>query len=159
MSDGEPRDGANVEFAPPLVPVIALGVGLILQHLVWTLAVPLVGFTQYAAGGLLLVAGLGLMMGAFGQFQRTGQDPKPWLSTPEVIAVGVYKWTRNPMYLSMGLLQAGVGVLISNGWVVVLVAATWAAIYKIAIQHEEAYLERKFGTSYLAYKESVRRWL
>ncbi|MEO1915543.1 MAG: isoprenylcysteine carboxylmethyltransferase family protein, partial [Myxococcales bacterium] len=83
----------------------------------------------------------------------------PWLSTPEVIAVGVYKWTRNPMYLSMGLLQAGVGVLISNGWVVVLVAATWAAIYKIAIQHEEAYLEQKFGTSYLAYKESVRRWL
>jgi hypothetical protein len=102
MSDGEPRDGANVEFAPPLVPVIALGVGLILQHLVWTLAVPLAGYTQYAAGGLLIVAGLGLMM---------------------------------------------------------VVAATWAAIYKVAIQHEEAYLEQKFGTSYLAYKDSVRRWL
>ncbi len=62
MSDGEPRDGANVEFAPPLVPVIALGVGLILQHLVWTLSVPLAGYTKYSAGGLLIVAGRGLLM-------------------------------------------------------------------------------------------------
>ena len=40
-----------------------------------------------------------------------------------------------------------------------VVAATWAANYKVAIQHEEAYLEQKFGTSYLAYKDSVRHWL
>ena len=63
------------------------------------------------------------------------------------------------MYLGMGLLQAGLGVLLSNAWIVVLVPVSWLVIYLIAIRHEEAYLERKFGASYASYKASVRRWL
>ena len=103
--------------------------------------------------------GIGLMAGAFGLFRRTGQDPKPWESTPEIISTGIYRFTRNPMYVSMGLLQAGLGVAFANGWVVLLVPVVWGVIYAIAIRHEEAYLERKFGSRYTDYKKSVRRWL
>lgn len=159
MSEAEERDGAAVQFPPPFVPVIALVLGAGMQYLVWPLPAPLSGPARYAVGSALLVAGLVVIFAAFNQFKRTGQDPKPWMSTPEIIAVGIYKWTRNPMYLSMGLLQCGIAVLVSNSWMVVLVPVTWGVIYAIAIQHEEAYLERKFGASYLEYKKSVRRWL
>jgi protein-S-isoprenylcysteine O-methyltransferase Ste14 len=63
------------------------------------------------------------------------------------------------MYLSMGLLQGGLGVLLANAWVVLLVPVTWTTIGLIAIRHEEAYLEAKFGAAYVDYKASVRRWL
>jgi protein-S-isoprenylcysteine O-methyltransferase Ste14 len=152
-------DGAAVRLPPPFVPLIALGVGLLVHAFVWPLSLPLAGLARFALAALLLAAGVGLMAGAFGHFQRTGQDPKPWLATPEIIATGVYRFTRNPMYLSMGLLQAGLGVALANAWVVLLVPVTGAVIQATAIRHEETYLERKFGAIYTDYCRSVRRWL
>jgi protein-S-isoprenylcysteine O-methyltransferase Ste14 len=113
-----------------------------------------VGVTAAAAA-----LGLVLLAGALGLFRRTGQDPKPWKSTPEIIATGVYRFTRNPMYLGMALLQAAIGVGWANGWILALVPAVLAVVYATAIRHEEAYLERKFGDAYLHYKRSVRRWI
>jgi protein-S-isoprenylcysteine O-methyltransferase Ste14 len=63
------------------------------------------------------------------------------------------------MYVSMGVMQAGIGVALANGWVIALVPIVWLVIYFIAIRHEEAYLEEKFGSVYTDYKGSVRRWL
>ena len=159
MSESGTRDGAAVRFPPPLVPLIGLAVGVVIQRFAWPLPFPDLGLARTAAGGLLLAVGVGLIMAAGRLFQRSGQDPKPWESTPEIIATGIYRLTRNPMYLGMGLLQAGLGVLLSNLWIILLVPVSWGVIYLIAIRHEEAYLERKFGSSYTDYKAAVRRWI
>ena len=157
--EADPSDGAAVRFPPPIMPLIALALGLLLQYFVLPLALPLEGPVRYGLCLLLLVAGIALIAGALGRFRSTGQNPEPWASTPEIISTGVYRFTRNPMYVSLGLLQAGIGVALANGWLVLFVPAMWAGIYFVAIRHEEAYLERKFGEAYVAYKESVRRWL
>lgn len=159
MSQDSERDGAAVRFPPPFVPLIALAIGESVHRLVWPLPLPLGGLARAAAAGGLLAAGLALMLGAAGLFRKTGQNPKPWLPSPAIIREGVYRYTRNPMYVAMGLLQAGIGVALADGWVVLLVPATWAVIYGIAIRHEEAYLARKFGDAYLDYMRQVRRWL
>jgi len=153
------HDGAAVRFPPPFVPLIALGVGIGVHALVWPLGLPVAGLVRWGLAALLLAGGVALMAGALGLFQRTGQDPKPWLATPEIISSGVYGFTRNPMYLGMGVLQAGFGVALANAWVLLLVPVTWAVIQAIAIRHEEAYLERKFGAAYIDYRSRVRRWL
>jgi protein-S-isoprenylcysteine O-methyltransferase Ste14 len=158
-SETEVTDGAAVRFPPPFVPLIALALGVVLHLWIWPLPFPLEGALRYGTAGLLLACGLGLMAAAIGLFRRTGQDAKPWLSTPEIISTGIYRFTRNPMYVSMGFLQAGIGVALANEWVVLLVPVTWVVIYLIAIRHEEAYLEKKFGSVYTDYKASVRRWL
>lgn len=158
MTEGE-RDGAAVRFPPPLVYLAALAAGVLLHA--WVVALPLaVGRGVRIAVGLA-VAGVGgaLVAAALGLFRRTGQDPEPWKPTPEIISTGVYRFTRNPMYVGMALLQAGIGVGLGNAWVVALVPVSLAVVYAIAVRHEEAYLERKFGAAYLAYKTSVRRWL
>jgi len=160
MSDEEKdRGGAAVRIPPPLVPIVALGIGFAASWLFGDLPNPIAGTERFAIGGLLVLAGLGLIAIAFGLFQKSGQDPAPWASSPELIAEGIYRWTRNPMYLGMGLAQAGLGALFSNMWIVALVPLTWVVIYFIAIRHEEAYLESTFGAPYLEYKKSVRRWL
>lgn len=158
-SESENETGAAVRFPPPFVPVIALVVGAVVQHWLWPLAIPLEGGLRYGIASLLIITGLALMLAAFGLFRATGQDPKPWASTPEIISTGIYGYTRNPMYVSMGLLLAGIGVALANGWMVLLVPVVWFVIYQIAIRHEEAYLEQKFGSVYTDYKASVRRWL
>ena len=153
------RDGAKVRFPPPLVPLIALATGELLHRFVWPLALPLEGVARFGLALAGIAAGLGLMAAAMGLFRKTGQDPKPWKSSPELIRSGIYRFTRNPMYLGMGLLQAGIGAALTDGWVVLLVPLTWLIITLIAIRHEEAYLERKFGNAYVDYKRTVRRWI
>ena len=55
--------------------------------------------------------------------------------------------------------QAGLALALANGWLLALIPAALAVVYRTAVRHEEAYLEQKFGESYRAYKRSVRRWL
>ena len=159
MTDETKPDGAAVRIPPPIVPVLGLAAGFVLSWSVGPLPNPLGGAPRFVLGGLLVGAGLGLMAAAIGLFRATGQDPKPWESSPELIATGIYRYTRNPMYLAMGLLQGGLGILFAELWSVVLVPVTWTVIYFIAIRHEEAYLAEKFGAPYLEYKGRVRRWL
>ena len=159
MTQDTPPSGAAVRFPPPLVATIALATGFGLDWGLGRLPNPITGTERFVAGGALIVVGLILLALAQGLFQKTGQDPRPWEHSPELIAEGIYRWTRNPMYLGMGLLQAGIGLVFANLWVVALVPVTWLAIYLIAIRHEEEYLETQFGTSYLQYKQQVRRWL
>jgi protein-S-isoprenylcysteine O-methyltransferase Ste14 len=154
----ETRDAAAVRFPPPLVYLFAVLAGVALQYLA-PLPLPL------GAGGraalALLVGGLGaaLVAAAFGLFRRTGQDPKPWTTTPAIITTGIYAWTRNPMYVGVALLQAAIAVALANGWILLLVPAALAIVYAIAVRHEERYLEEKFGDPYREYRRRVRRWL
>jgi protein-S-isoprenylcysteine O-methyltransferase Ste14 len=153
------KDGAAVRFPPPFVYLIALAVGVALHALVWPLRLPLVGIARAGLAAVLVGFGIALMGSALRLFRRSGQDPAPWESTPEIIATGIYRLTRNPMYLGMGLLQAGIGVALANAWVVAFVPLSWIAVYLLAIRHEEAYLDRKFGSAYAEYRKAVRRWL
>jgi protein-S-isoprenylcysteine O-methyltransferase Ste14 len=158
MTDSLERDGAAVRLPPPLVYLIAVIAGALLQMLA-----PLrleVSLTARVCGAVLAaLLGLIVVGAAIRQFRRTGQDPAPWESTPEILSAGIYRHTRNPMYLGMALLQLAIGVGWGNLWIVALVPLVLAVVYVTAVRHEEAYLERKFGEGYRSYKEATRRWL
>ena len=159
MSEEPEARGAAVRFPPPVVPVLALAVAMGI-HWFYPLSTALgTGALRFAVGGVLVASGLASMGLAIDWFRKTGQDPAPWKESPELIVEGIYKWTRNPMYLGMGLLQAGLGLLFGSAWPLVLVPVTWWVIYRIAIRHEEAYLAGRFGESYEEYRGSVRRWI
>lgn len=156
--DVQQRDGAAVRLPPPLAYLAGLIVGGLLQLLLPVhVALPLALRIGLSLATALL--GLWLLAGAIGLFRRTGQDPKPWLGTPEIIATGVYQHTRNPMYVGMALVQASIGIAWANFWILAAIPVVLLAVYATAIRHEEAYLEQKFGEQYLAYKRLVRRWL
>ena len=157
--DADERDGAAVCIPPPLVYLVAVIAGGLLHELVLPLPLGLGLTVRIGVAAATALLGLAMLAGALGLFRRTGQDPKPWKSTPEIISTGVYKFTRNPMYLGLALLQTAIGVGWANGWIIALLPGVLAIIYATAIRHEEAYLERKFGDAYTRYKESVRRWL
>jgi protein-S-isoprenylcysteine O-methyltransferase Ste14 len=79
--------------------------------------------------------------------------------TDAIVAGGPFRFSRNPIYLSMILLQIGVGVWTKSLWFFVLAAISVALLTWGVIMREERYLEQKFGDKYLSYKSRVRRWI
>ena len=155
------QNAAAVKFPPPFLPIATIVAGHILGRFMpmlseYDLPTP----ARYWIGGLIAVASvLILVVWPARQFQQSGQDPKPWTPTPEMVVHGPYKFTRNPMYLGMLLFCIGFAIILSYLWILILTPVCGWLIYYFAIRHEEAYLEEKFGDAYRAYKAGVRRWI
>jgi len=153
-----PEDHADVHILPPLLFLGSIALGVLLQFAVALRLAP--GSGLRVALGLALVAlGVAPIVWAIRWMSRTQQDPDPRKPTPELIAGGPFRFSRNPIYVGMTLIQTGVGVALGNLWVLLLIAPTLFILQRGVIEKEEAYLERKFGDSYARYRALVRRWL
>jgi protein-S-isoprenylcysteine O-methyltransferase Ste14 len=151
--------GAKVRFAPPLVYLASVLLGVAIRYAAAPLTVPAYRYLALAAGVALVLGGLWLIVGAWTLFHRTGQDPKPWTPTPEIVLSGPYRFTRNPMYVGMTCIQVGLGLALNNLWVCLLAAVSLLAVHFIAVIPEESYLTEKFGDVYRGYLGKVRRYL
>jgi len=76
-----------------------------------------------------------------------------------LVKTGLYKYSRNPMNISMTLLYLGITFLINSLWLLILVIPVLIVVQKGVIEREKSYLETKFGEEYLEYKKRVRRWI
>jgi protein-S-isoprenylcysteine O-methyltransferase Ste14 len=78
---------------------------------------------------------------------------------PHLVTNGPFRYTRNPGYLGLAMLYAGIAVLRNALWAILLLPLVVYVIQREVIGREERYLERTFGEEYLAYKARVRRWV
>lgn len=147
------NDSPRVFVPPPLIFAGLVAVGLFLDSEAFAL-----GAIQII-GTLLGVAGLGLIAMALGLFRSSSTRPEPWQPSSALVSRGIYRITRNPMYLGMAMLSLGVALAFSSlaGSVLAIVAAV--IIDRTVIKREEAYLMRRFGQDYERYASGVRRWL
>ena len=111
------------------------------------------------AAWLLVAAGIGIAAVAVGAFKRAGTGIVPFDPATALVTGGLYRYTRNPMYLGMVLLLVGVATALGSlgAWLPIPVFV-WI-IQAWFIVGEERFLEQTFGESYVAYKRCVRRWL
>jgi protein-S-isoprenylcysteine O-methyltransferase Ste14 len=151
--------GARVRFPPPLVFLLFILLGLAAQHFVAPARVPVDRTLSAIAGILVLLSGVGLVLAARIHFTRTGQHPAPWKPSPELILQGPYRFTRNPMYVGLTLLELGLGLAVNNLWISLFAPLALLSVHFIAVRPEERYLSAKFGVSYRAYLARVRRYL
>ncbi len=149
-------DHPNVIALPPLIFLGAIVAGLLLGYL-WP--APIGGGTErLVAGATIVLIGLALGAAAVRQFRRAGTNLEVTKPSTVVVRTGPFRFSRNPIYLSLTLLVGGVGVLLNNIWILLSLIPTLAIIRVGVIAREEQYLEAKFGTEYLQYKSTVRRW-
>jgi len=157
----EQQDAAAVQVFPPAVPLLTILIGIGINHL-WPIDVefPFPKIWRYSVGGVI-IAGAIFCLGlwAVALFRRSDQSEKPWKPTPQLVDRGPFRITRNPMYLQMILICVGIAVILGNVWILIMTPFSAWVLQRFAILPEEVYLERKFGSQYLAYKRRVRRWL
>jgi protein-S-isoprenylcysteine O-methyltransferase Ste14 len=148
-----------VRFPPPFVFLGLIGLGVGLQRWLWPITSGVAFWPRVLVGTSVAALGAMMILSAQVWFKRSGQHPAPWKPSPELLVKGVYRYTRNPMYVGMTLFQLGLGIALDNVWVATLSPLALAVIHVIAVKPEEAYLTEKFGESYVRYTAAVRRYL
>jgi protein-S-isoprenylcysteine O-methyltransferase Ste14 len=112
----------------------------------------------YALGSILALASAGLALWARQQMVAVGTNILPNQPTLALAMTGPYRFTRNPMYLSLCLLETSVGFF-CNAWISLVCTIPLALILHFGVvRREEAYLENKFGAPYRSFQQRVRRW-
>ena len=150
-------DHASVKIHPPVLTVIFIAIASVAK---W--AIPI----QFQVPDNLRLVGLGLVVigfllgvTAFLAFRKARTTLNPHGKVTAIVTDGVYRFTRNPIYLGFLLMLIGFPLNSGNTWGVLLAPVFVMSMNGLVIAHEEAYLEKKFGEMYTGYKRRVRRWL
>ena len=150
-------DHANVKIPPPLIYVAGFLLGLWLGRVVPVYVLPTIPGHIAAVIWIALWAILGAW--SVGLFHRARASLLPIRPATRLIIAGPYRFTRNPMYLSLVCLYVGLALWFDVFWALVLLPMVIVAMHHYVIVREEEYLESKFGDEYRRYKARVRRWL
>ena len=156
-SPSSPADHAGVAFPPPLLLALAIGAGFVLRGLLRLSFLP--DSLTTLLGPIVASAALALFSWAVATMARNGASISPGEPTDVIVERGPFRFSRNPIYLGMILLQVGIGIWADSLWFLVMAVLTAVLLTWGVIIREERYLERKFGETYVGYKAHVRRWI
>ncbi len=150
-------DHANVKIEPPVLLLAHVAAVILLR---WILPLPFgVPKVLEWLGYVLMLLGIGLAGGAVSRFRQVHTTTHPDGSVMTIVTRGPYRFSRNPIYLGFVCLLVGFSFAFRTYWGLILSPLFIVLMNMLVIQHEEAYLERKFGETYTSYKSRVRRWL
>jgi protein-S-isoprenylcysteine O-methyltransferase Ste14 len=151
------RDVAGVPLPPPLIFVLGLVAGGLLE-LVWSTSAP-----PWPVTVPVVVVGVVVWLVLDGEssirFKRAGTPVIPFKPSTALVTDGAYRFTRNPIYLGMAALYVALAVGLGLMWSFLFLPSILLAVDRLVIAREEAYLERRFGQEYVDYKQRVRRWI
>lgn len=145
---------------PPVVQVV------IIAGLMWALAGLLPGLSFAIPGSPLVALGIamtGVVVALLGvlEFRTAGTtvDPRVPEQSASLVVRGVYRVSRNPMYVGFLLMLTGWAVFLGNIASLLLLPVFILYMNRFQIVPEEQYMREKFGEAYAQYQATVRRWL
>ena len=151
------RKKVGMLVPPPVLLIALVAICTLTQSAVFGWTAPSMG--RAAIGALPIAISVLVLALSAGRFSAASTPVRPTAPTTRIVRSGVYAYSRNPMYLAMSGILAGLAILSSSflfaGAAVVFVVVTHFAV----VLPEERYLETLHRTDYLAYKKQVRRWL
>ena len=157
MTNSTP-DNPGVIAPPPLIYAGGLVIGLLLQNKFPLPFLPK-GWRRAVFGGTLMGLAVIIVRQGVREMQRAQTNVNPMLPATTLVDDGPFRFSRNPLYLSMAIFYTGVAILANALWPILLLPIVQFVMRVGVIEREERYLERKFGKQYLSYKARVRRWI
>jgi len=152
----------KTNHASVIVNPFVIYLGLAIVAILLQKILPLSFMSEISArvlGVSLLILNLGFGLPALRGMLQAKTSPNPKRPTTSLVLSGVYRLTRNPMYIGLTLIFAGLLTYFQVSWGLLLVPLVVWLITIWVINPEEKYLGEKFGEEYLQYKSTVRRWI
>jgi protein-S-isoprenylcysteine O-methyltransferase Ste14 len=150
-------DQARVKIPAPILAMIHITMAVLLGWLV-PLPIPAPPFVQWLGLGL---AALGFILGVLAliEFRRVRPARDLKKNAQGLVTSGVYRYTRNPIYLGFVLMLIGLPLNMGIYWGVILVWPFVTFTNNMIIKHEEDHLRKEFKDQFVDYCSHVRRWL
>src|SRR5437762_12398448 len=132
------EDHPGVPIAPPLLFVLPIIASLALEWFFPTSFAQ--GPIRWIIGALMFLAGIALAVSGFVTQKRAGTDPIPFNPSTRIVAHGLYRFSRNPMYIGLALWTLGIAFLVDCAWMLLAVPIGLVLIDRLVITREECYL-------------------
>jgi protein-S-isoprenylcysteine O-methyltransferase Ste14 len=159
MSDAL-KDHPNVVVFPPLVPIAILVLSIALQWLApLHLLAAIEPTPRIIAGAIVAVAGIVVTVNGGRALMRRRTNVNPSLPTLALATDGIFRFTRNPMYVGGMTVLAGIALIAALDWLALLMIPAAFVLHHGIISREEQYLLRKFGDEYRSYRAKAPRYL
>ena len=152
-------DSAAISIPPPVFFFVCLGCGLLMESLFPIQLIRLSPVLRVIVGGILMLVSGYLAASAFLVLINNRTTFNTSKATSRIVEEGAYRFSRNPLYLSLLMLLLGVAILLPSLWVFCTIPILYLLFLFKAVRPEESYLSRKFGEEYVNYSKRVRRWI
>jgi len=154
------RETAGVIAPPPLLALAAIVFGLLLDGLfpAYVLAVVLTFTERVEIAVPLFIAGAALGVPAVLAFRGAGTHVEPWKPASALVTRGIFRFLRNPMYVGLIVMVAGLAILLASDWMLVMTVLLAVTLHFGVVRREERYLEATFGDRYRRYRDRVPRY-
>jgi protein-S-isoprenylcysteine O-methyltransferase Ste14 len=131
---------AKVIAPPPVLFLGTLVLGLLIDRFAWRMSVGTPDTPRFILGGALVAVGVLLLLSAVASFARAGTGVRHAAGSSALVTSGAHAFTRNPMYLAMGLAYAGVALLADSLITLILLAPLLLVIQFGVIAREERFM-------------------
>lgn len=148
---------AGVIAPPPLIYLAGIVIGVVLRYpgSVRFLARGL----GYGLGAVLILSAVWISVWGIREMRRAGTAVSTRIPTTALVTTGPFRFSRNPLYVSLTLYYLGIAIAAQSPMALVLLPVVLAVMQYGVIHREERYLEDRFGAEYVRYSERVRRWI
>jgi protein-S-isoprenylcysteine O-methyltransferase Ste14 len=153
------NDSPRVYIPPPLFYVATFFAAVFFQKLLPLNKAFFLTTTSKTIGAITILIGLSFNFPALIQFFKTKNTIVTIKPANSLQTTGIYSISRNPMYISLILIYAGLSFILGNWWNFILLPFLFLIVQEHVVKREEKYLERRFGQQYVDYRSKVRRWI
>jgi protein-S-isoprenylcysteine O-methyltransferase Ste14 len=151
--------GPGVYIPPPLFYIIIFIAAVLIQNQIPIADVLFQSWILKVVGIFFIIISLFFLARSLRQFIQSKNTVITIKPASSLQNTGIYRISRNPMYLGLAIVYLGISCFIGNWWNIILFPLLFLIIQEYIIKREEKYLELEFGQQYVEYKRTVRRWL
>lgn len=152
-------DRAAIIAPPPLLAVFCIALAFLVRHYKPLPLFSSRGLLPVGVGGVLIILSIAVVASARRSFIAHGTHLNPYTPTKAIVTTGVYRFSRNPIYIAFFIFVLSFTFFANSLWFVVFDVLLFFLLHFGVVKREESYLEAKFGDSYREYTRRVRRWI
>ena len=146
-----------IKIPPPILILILATSNYFFQNQFEIIYLP----NKHSISILILLVGTIILINPVFKFikSKTTVNPVKFVNVNKLVTSGIYKYSRNPMYLGMILILISTSIFYLNYYSMLTPFIFYFWINRFQIKREEIFLEKKFGKEYVSYKSKTRRWI